>query len=128
MGIKEFISALGERSRERKELMKQADDQIRIQKILEDRQKSANERELERFVKEEREQEIKEALEYYRKKKDIDVKFGHNPINTKNIMKAEWEVMKERNQFSKVPNVCVGHQSILKNNKNLLKNNKRLLR
>jgi hypothetical protein len=128
MGIKEFIQNLGERSRERKELMKQADDQIRVQKVLEDRQKSANERELERYVKEEREVEIKQALEYYRKKKDNDVKFGHNPINTPNIMKAQWEVMKEKNQFSNSPNVCVGHKSVLKNNRNLLKNNERLLR
>jgi hypothetical protein len=60
MGVKEFIQNLNSRSRERKELMKQVDDQIRVQETLEQRKLSSNERELNRYVKEEREVEGEE--------------------------------------------------------------------
>jgi hypothetical protein len=112
MGFKELLEKIGERKRERKERFKQADEDYRIQKMIEDRQKSANERELERFQKEEREVQIKELLEYHREKKDNDLKFNHNPLHTPNITKSDYHILKEKNQFA--------------NNKNLFKNNKQL--
>ena len=127
MGIKDFIEKLGERSRHRKELMRSVEEQTRIQQIVEDRQKSSNERELERFMKEEREEQIKEALQFQRQKRDEDIKFGHNPLNAKNIMKSQWEVLKEKNQFANKGNMFVGHEAtVMRNNPKLLRNNKRL--
>jgi len=127
MGFKEIISRFGQKSRERKEMLSQLHDRMRMQKLAEDRFKSANERELEGYIDEDREAEIKEHLEYMRKKRRDEIAFGHNPINTKNIMKAEWEIMKEKNQFSKKSNMFEGQKSVLKSNRNLLKNNKKLL-
>jgi len=120
--FKEFIQGLGKKSKERKELLKRMDDQMRAEKTLEERQKSANQRELEGYYKEEREAQIKEDLEYMRKKRDQDIKFGHNPLDTKNIMKSEWEVLKEPNQFSKKSNMFSNRDFIHKNNNKLLHN------
>lgn len=127
MGIKEFIQNLGEKRREKKELFRRMEEQMHMQQMLEDRQKSANERELIRFEKEAREQEIKEALEDWRNRRREDISLHHNPLNTKNIMKAEWSVLKERNQFAgHKENICNQPTTVMRNNKNLLKNNRRL--
>lgn len=113
MGIKDFIQNLSSRNREKKEQFREMELQVRMQKKLEDMQKSSNERELERFQKEEREESIKQALEIYRKKRDEDIKFGHNPLNTPNITAhADWEVMKERNLFSGNGNMFSSQKNI----------------
>lgn len=129
MGFRDILSKIGEKHRQRKELLKQMDDQLRVEKMLEDRQKSANERELERYMNEDREEMIKHKLEFARKKRDHDIKFNHNPLNAKNITNyAEWEVLKEKNQFANSRNVLKGHGSVMRNNPNLLRNNQRLFR
>ena len=122
MGFKDIIQNIGSKQKARKEMIRQLDEQMRIEKLVNDRTLSANERELERFDSEEREEQIKEALDVMRKKRDQDIKFGHNPLNTKNIMKSEWEVLKEPNQFSKKSNMFANRQNIHKSNKKLLSN------
>lgn len=126
MVFKELLSKLGEKRREKKELLRQLDERMQVEKTLEERKKSANQRELEGYMKEDYEEEVKNKLEYYRKKRDADIKFNHNPLNAKNIMKAEWEVMKEKNQFAGKSNMFANQSFIHKNNPNLLKNNKKL--
>lgn len=127
MVFKQLLQKLRESRSDDKELLHQAEREVRIQKIIEEKQKSSNLRELERYMKEDQEQRIKEELDYYRKKRDYDIKFNHNPLNTKNITKeVEWEVLREKNQFSNNKNLFVGNPSVLKNNPRLLKNNKRM--
>ena len=126
MGFKDILERIGEKNKIRKEKMRVLDENLRVQKIVEDRTKSANERELEKFMKEERGEQIKERLEFYRREREEDIKFNHNPINTKNIMKAEWEVMKEPNQFTGKSNMFSKNQFIHRDNPNLLKNNTKL--
>jgi len=123
MGFKDIIKNFGNKNKERKEVLRQMDQQVRMQKIIEERQLSSNERELNRYANEDREAMIKEQLEFARRKRDEDIKFGHNPINAKNIMKAQWEIMKEKSQFSKKSDMFTNHKSILKSNNNLLKSN-----
>ena len=100
MGFKEVLNRIKEKSQNRKEMTRQLDEQMLIQKLVTDRRKSANERELERYVDEDREENIKEVLEIARKKRQEDINFNHNPLHTKNIMKAEWEILKEKNQIA----------------------------
>jgi len=127
MGFKEIISKLGEKQKQRKQLLRAVGEQNRIQKIVEDRTKSSNERELERFMKEERDEMIKEELDIYRKKRDRDIKFGHNPIDTPNITNhVEWEVLRERNMFTNNNNMFANNEFIHKNSPNLFVNNRRL--
>ncbi len=129
MSFKEALQNLGTRIKERKEWKRQAEEQLRLQKHFEDREKSANERELETFMKEEREEQIKEALDFHRKRREHDIAFNHNPLNIENITNhTDWEVLKERNLFKGNKNILSHSHSVLHNNPNLLKNNTRLLR
>lgn len=132
MGFKEVIQkirGLDSSVNERKELMRRMDNEMRVQQILTERQKSANERELERYYDEEREKTIKEELEDMRKKRDYDIKFNHNPLNVKNITNhTDWEVLRERNMFKGGKATIIQKGMIHKNNPKLLKNNMKLLR
>ena len=129
MGLRETIQKLGKKGKERKELLKNIDQQIRMQKIAEDRQLSSNERELNQLMNEEREAAIKEELEVLRKRKDEDIKFGHNPLDVKNITShTQWEVLKEKNVFAKKGNMFAGEATVLKNDRNLMKNNDKLFK
>ena len=127
MGFKDIIQKMGEKQKNRKELLRKIDEQVRIEKIVEERQKSANQRELERYMNDNRENSIKQQLDIMRKSRQNEINFAHNPLNTKNIMKSEWEVLKEKNMFSKTKSDLLNRErSVLKNNKNLLKNNRRI--
>jgi len=129
MGFKEVIKKIGEKNRKRKEIIESMSDHARFQKLVEDRMKSANERELERYMNEDREEMIKHKLEFARKKRDHDIKFNHNPLDAKNITNSvEWEVLKEKNQFTNNSNMFSGQESVLKNNNKLLKTNHKLLK
>lgn len=99
MKFKELISNLGNKGNERKAKIKELDEDLRIQKLVEDRQKSANERELERYMKEDREKAIKHKLNYMRKKRDKEYNLGNNPLYVKNIVKSNCSLLKQKNLF-----------------------------
>lgn len=123
MGFKEIIQKLGEGQRHRKAIIKDMDEQLRFSNLVQDRQLSANERELNRFHKEDREEQIKSALEIARKKRDHDIKFNHNPIDVKNITNdSDFEILKQRNQFSGRSNMFENQHNIHNSNKMLLNN------
>ena len=65
MGIRSII----EKAIAKKEKYKAMEEDYRLQKMLEDRQKSANERELESYAKEQREKQIKQQLDSIRHQK-----------------------------------------------------------
>ena len=67
MGLMDIIKKFSENRQLNKEKFKQAEQDMLIQKKLEERQKSANERELERFIEEKREANIKIELDKIRK-------------------------------------------------------------
>lgn len=122
MGIKEFIQNLGGRKSESKERFKEAEDEDRIQSTIQERKKSANERELERYIKENREAQIKNTLEKFRKERQRDITFNHNILNTPNIIRAKYKLLKEPNQFKNNKNIFSGQKYIHKDNKKLLYN------
>ena len=129
MGVKEVLQRLGEKASQRKEILRSMEEQERFSKIVQERQMSANERELNRYREEDREEEIKEALEYARKKRDYDIRFNHNPLDAKNITNhTDWEVLKEKNQFKNNGCMFSNQPSVLKNNNKLLRTNKKLLK
>ena len=55
--IQNLIKGMGENKKELKQKFKDAQQDLKIQTMLEERQKSANQRELERYVKEQDEKE-----------------------------------------------------------------------
>ena len=128
MGIKDILSSFGSKGKEKKALIRNIEDQMRAEKIAEDRLKSSNERELERFIKEEREERIKEELDFHRKKRQDDINFGNNPLSIPNITNhSDWEVLKERNMFKGQKNMFANQPSVLKGNPNLFKSNNNLM-
>jgi len=108
MGLKEIIENMRERKKDKKELIRKMDEQLKVEELLQERRKSSNERELERFWKEDKEERIKLQLEEMRKKRDKD--------------------MKEKNMFSKKSNMFSNSESILKNNPKLLKGGMKLIK
>jgi len=63
MGFREVLQRMKEKKQEKKQMFRQMEDQQRIEKLLEEKSKSANLRELERYYKEDKEMEIKKQLE-----------------------------------------------------------------
>lgn len=128
MGIKEFLSKLGGKGSENREMVNRMANQIRMERIAQERQLSPNERELIRLRNEDREESIKEELEFARNKRNFDINHGHNPLDVKNVTKTEWEILKEPSQFSKKSTMLDGENTVMRNNPNLLKSNGSLLK
>ena len=112
MTIKDIIGKLINRGND--EQMNEEAHRRRIQRILDTKEMNSNERELIRFQEEERQENIKQALEYYRKKRKEDIDFNHNALDTPYIMESEWKVLKEKNQFSGNKNMFVNQPNIFK--------------
>ena len=94
MGIKEVLAKMAERKNKFKEL----EEDFQLRKKLEDRQKSANERDLERYLKEQREDEIKKSLESFRKKQADDF-WASNQLSKNNMSKNQNNILKQKNIF-----------------------------
>ena len=106
MGFKDMMAGIRERKQEKKETFRKMNDQVRMEELILERKKSSNERELEGYMKEDREAEIKIKLNQVRKARDNDMKFGHNPLNAPNTIKnPDWEILKEKNIFTNQKNM-----------------------
>ena len=89
MGIRDLLDKL----RAKKERFNEFDEEQKIKEKWIERQKSSNERELERFMKEEREEAIKHELEEFRKKRRKEIEFGHQILKAKNMFSNEGKGM-----------------------------------
>ena len=130
MAFKDILNKMGEKGRAKKALFQKAQEQLDIQTMIEERQKSANERELERFHKEDREEQIKIDLDEHRKIRQRDINLNHNPLDVPNITRTgDFEVLKQRNIFSGRSTMFENSGSMLNSNSNplLSHNNMRLL-
>ena len=107
MGVKEFLS----KSLRKDPRFKELETEMKMRKMLEERQKNSNERELERFYEEERQKAIKENLEEFRKKQQEETWHGNNILDTKNIFKGQESIMRQ-------------DKSILDNGKGILNDKK----
>lgn len=84
MGFKEALAKLSEKRKEQSAYMKELEKQHKAHRLLEERQKSANERELIRSLKETKETMIKEELELERKMRANESKL-RSPTNVPSI-------------------------------------------
>ena len=102
MAVRDFLEKL----KQRKDKFKQMEEEFRLQKKLEERQKSSNERELERFDEEEREKSIKKNLEEFRAMKqkaamETNVLSGGNMFKGKaTIMDNGKGILNQKNIFA----------------------------
>jgi hypothetical protein len=97
MALKDLLKKIGERNGRLKEIQ----EEMRLQKMAEDRLKTADERELERFLKEKRQAQIKSELVKFRKEKNDDFWTGHSILRQPNIFKGDgMNILKQKNIFA----------------------------
>jgi len=99
MGLKELFGKFSAGNVEKKRKFKELEEDFIMQKKLEERQKSANERELERFISEDREEKIKERLNQFRKKRTHDSWTGSK------ILHEDFRILDNGNPILKQKNV-----------------------
>ena len=98
MGFKDFLA----KSLSRDPRFKEMQEQHRMEKMLAEREMNSDERELNRFVEEERQKSIKKNLEEFREMRKRETWRG------------------EGNQILKQPNIFKGHKSVLHQDFDLL--------
>lgn len=97
----DMIRKVNEKKAISRQKFKEAEENMKIHRMLEERQKSANRRELERHMKEQEEANIKQTLDTIRTKQQRDVWSGKNSIMNQemNILKNDKPILKEKNIF-----------------------------
>lgn len=98
--LKDMLSGMGNDKKEFKSKFKEAEQNRKIQKLIEEREKSANQRELERRMKIQQEDEYKEILDKLRKKDNKDMWCSNSLLKSQtSIMKNDRPILKEKNIF-----------------------------
>lgn len=99
--LKNLIKGIGQDKKVIKEKLKDAEQDRKVQKILDEREKSSNHRELERFMHEKEEERITNTLKKIRKQKDREVWHGKHQIlkSDCNILDNDRPLLKEKNVF-----------------------------
>ena len=96
----DLIKKMTEKKSEKGERFKQMQEDDRLQTMLEERKKSANRRELERYYREQEEQRIKEQLDIIRKRRNKETWQGNSFLGKKSsILRNERPILKEKNIF-----------------------------
>ena len=112
MGIKELLSKSLAKDPRFKEMQKEA----HLQKMLEERGKNSNERELERYIEEERQKSIKQNLEEFRKIRQEETWHSGNMFAGQD------------NMFNKKPTMMNQDKSILDNGGHNILHDKKLFK
>lgn len=109
MGLMDLIRKMSGKKQVTKQKYKEAEEDLRIHQLLEERQKSSNRRELERYMKEAEEEKIKETLDKIRHQKTSDDWGGKSSLMNQKmtILKNDKPILMEKNIFldnqTKVP-------------------------
>lgn len=110
-----MIRKWSDKRREKSESFKQMQEQDRLETMLIERKKSANQRELEKFYKDKEEAEIKKQLDVIHKKQNKDT-WSSNLIlkNGKSILKDDRPILREKNIFKGSSNMFMNQGSMFK--------------
>lgn len=98
MSIREFISRRVGRRPEEDNKLKLMEDEIRMQRSIEQKMKSPAERELEDFLERKRQKTIKNEVDKLRIQDTHDT-FNDNLMDKKNIFKGHKKIMGDSNMF-----------------------------
>jgi len=107
MSVMDVLKRWSEKKSEKSEKFKQLEEDYRLQKMLEQRQKSSNERELERYMKEQREKNIKKQLDIIRKQKKKEMWKGNQILkggtsilkDNKKLLSGKGKILHQKNIF-----------------------------
>lgn len=106
-----FIQKILEKNRLRKEKFKEMEEDMRLQKLLQQRSMDSNERELQGYYDEERKKQVKKELDYFRKKKQEEFYHGHSVLKDKKIFNNQKNIFKNGGK--------VDHKCMYENEKRL---------
>lgn len=94
MALIDVIKRWGEKNKEKSDKFKEMEEDYRLRKMLEDRQKSSNERELERYYKKQKEESIKKQVEEIHKQQNKESWKGKNLFGGKcTILKEDKKIL-----------------------------------
>lgn len=99
MGIKELLQRWKDNRQASSAKFKEMQEEQRLQKMLEERQKSANQRELERYMRDQKEKMIKEELEKIHTRQNKENWKGNNFGGKATMLKDDRPILKEKNIF-----------------------------
>lgn len=107
--ISNLIKGMKGDKTEFKEKYKQAELEMKIAKTLEERQKSSNERELERYMKEQHEAKIKQTLDKIHDKQNKESWKSPNQVihQSKRILHEDSNILKQKNIFKGNKNITM---------------------
>jgi len=111
---------LGKSSRDKskfKARLKQAQDEDKIERIITERAKSSNQREVERYIRENEEKEYKKILDKVRKKNNSDMWSSKENM----ILKKEKSILKDDRPILKEKNIFMGKKKKKKKGKSMFK-------
>ena len=99
--LQNLLKGMGKDKREFKEKFKQAQSDDKVMTMVEERKKSANRRELEKYMKDKEEEEVKVMLDKIHKKQNEEMWKSKNSIlaSETNILKDDRPILKEKNIF-----------------------------
>jgi hypothetical protein len=112
MGLLQKLLKGNDEKVEFKERFKQAQMDDRIANMVEERKKSSNRRELERYMKEKEEAKVKEVLDKIHHKQNQDM-WKSNTIlkKDKSILTDDRPILKEKNIFLKEKNLFLDNRN-----------------
>jgi hypothetical protein len=106
MAIMDMIRKFSGNKSETRSKFKEAQENLKIQQMIEERQKSSNRRELERYYKDKEEAQIKTELDKIRKKQQRDTWSGEG-----GILREKTTILKEDRPILKEKNIFIDHKS-----------------
>lgn len=112
--LKDFVKGIGGDKKVLKAKFKEAEQDMRIQKMLQERQKSADERDLEHRMEKKRQERIKIKLDKLRKEDANELWRSKNSIlkSNNNILKDDRPILQEKNIFNDNKNIFLNKQRI----------------
>ena len=96
---------------QKKEAFRNAEEQAKIQRLIEQKQKGSNERELERFHEEQRQEMIKAQLERFRRKRKEEL--SKNIFKNKPMFNGPQTVLNNNEKVFKDKSYFMGKASLL---------------
>ncbi len=118
MTIMDVIKKMGKNKGESGKRFKEMQEQDRLDTMLEERKKSANQRELEKHFKDKREEDIKERLDVIRKKRNKDTWKGNSILKGgPSILHTDKSALSSGKSMMREKNIFLGHGSIMSVNK-----------
>jgi len=106
-----MIRKFNDNKKVKSEKFKEMQEDDRLNSILNERKKSANRRELEKYYSDEEEKVIHEQLKVIREKRNKDSWKGDNFNKGVNMLKDDRPILKEKNIFKNNNNMFMGKKT-----------------